>query len=526
MKEKRKNKQRTSQGVTLIALVVTIVILIILAAVSMNMVLGDQGIFKKAQEGANSMHDAEVNTQVGFNSITDEIDRITSGQNEKLVIPGPTPQPPTGGTEMDDMTNGIIEIKWLSGTSNNVSSSPNAPLIKNDLPSGTTMEQVVFDEESSLWITGTEYSYIAGTGSSDNTASHWANARVTKDGVESYFVWIPRYAYRIIYFDSLESKTAYQEGTLSEEEAVEQEKIIGYSDSRGIVDGHGRRIESVTSESNTTHTMVSEDYFMVHPAFTNGVNNGYANGEWDREIEGIWIGKYETSSVEGNDNNALDDVTTKTAKVQQGISSWSGISIGNAYIVAQLFQPELESHMLKNSEWGAVAYLTESKYGRNGTELARDDIVPGLFGVTGGGEGCYITYPKQSSTGNVYGIYDLDVWNTKPEHVAAYYNGEDADEEYLSNGSYFASKNGASSKWVTTYNSSWAGTLGQAYKYGDATFETSEWHEDSSSLAYKNYPFFYRGGYHSIVDDRSGVFAFEGGKGDADRCAFHIALVV
>ena len=80
MKEKRKNKQRTSQGVTLIALVVTIVILIILAAVSMNMVLGDQGIFKKAQEGANSMHDAEVNTQAGFNSITDEIDRITSGQ--------------------------------------------------------------------------------------------------------------------------------------------------------------------------------------------------------------------------------------------------------------------------------------------------------------------------------------------------------------------------------------------------------------------------------------------------------------
>ncbi len=77
---KEKNKQRTSQGVTLIALVVTIVILIILAAVSMNMVLGDQGIFKKAQEGANLMYDAEVNTQAGFNSITDEIDKITSGQ--------------------------------------------------------------------------------------------------------------------------------------------------------------------------------------------------------------------------------------------------------------------------------------------------------------------------------------------------------------------------------------------------------------------------------------------------------------
>ena len=57
-----------------------IVILIILAAVSINMVLGDQGIFKKAQEGANAMYEAEVNTQASFNSITDEMDKIISGQ--------------------------------------------------------------------------------------------------------------------------------------------------------------------------------------------------------------------------------------------------------------------------------------------------------------------------------------------------------------------------------------------------------------------------------------------------------------
>ena len=42
---------KREKGITLIALVVTLVILIILAAVSINMVLGDQGIFKKAQEG-------------------------------------------------------------------------------------------------------------------------------------------------------------------------------------------------------------------------------------------------------------------------------------------------------------------------------------------------------------------------------------------------------------------------------------------------------------------------------------------
>ena len=67
---------KKEQAITLIALVVTLVILIILAAVSINMVLGDQGILKKAQEGANAMYEAEVNTQVSFNSITDEIDKI------------------------------------------------------------------------------------------------------------------------------------------------------------------------------------------------------------------------------------------------------------------------------------------------------------------------------------------------------------------------------------------------------------------------------------------------------------------
>ena len=88
MKETRKTIQRTSQGVTLIALVVTIVILIILAAVSMNMVLGDQGIFKKAQDGANLMHDAEVNTQAGFNSITEEMEKVLG--NEEIKPEGMT----------------------------------------------------------------------------------------------------------------------------------------------------------------------------------------------------------------------------------------------------------------------------------------------------------------------------------------------------------------------------------------------------------------------------------------------------
>ena len=75
---RRESKQE--QGITLIALVVTLIILIILVAVSINMVLGEQGLFKKAQEGANSIHDAELNTQVGFNDLAIEIEEMIEGK--------------------------------------------------------------------------------------------------------------------------------------------------------------------------------------------------------------------------------------------------------------------------------------------------------------------------------------------------------------------------------------------------------------------------------------------------------------
>ncbi len=84
-----KNKLKNNKGVTLIALVVTIVILIILAAVSMTMVLGNNGIFTQAQKGANSMASAEANTQEGFNSMSAEIDKIISGSGSSEQ-----PQPP------------------------------------------------------------------------------------------------------------------------------------------------------------------------------------------------------------------------------------------------------------------------------------------------------------------------------------------------------------------------------------------------------------------------------------------------
>ena len=363
IKSPKRKLLKEAKGITLITLVIIILIIIILSGVTINMVLGNDGLLKQAV----------ISKDMVANSITaeeekmDEVEKQYANEMaEERELPLPevpfepheTPEPETGGEEMEDMTNGVIEIKWLSGTSYNVSDTPNSPLTKTI--SNGTMELVKFNSSNNTWETGTEYSYVPGTGSSDNTQSKWANARVTINDVDSYFVWIPRYAYRIIYFDTGDSKKAYQEGTLTEADAVANGQIIGYSDSRGIVDAQGRKIDSITSESNTTKIMVSEDYFMVHPAFTNEVNYG----GWSSQIAGTWIGKYETAR---SDTQGATQGSATTLKVQPGVTSFRNVSIGNMYTYSQNYARELESHILKNSEWGAVAYLTESKYGRNGT---------------------------------------------------------------------------------------------------------------------------------------------------------------
>ena len=511
IKSPKRKLLKEEKGITLITLAITILIIIILSGVTINMVLGDEGLLKQAVISK----DMVANSIAAEEEKMDEVEKQYANEMaEERELPLPevpfepheTPEPETGGEEMEDMTNGVIEIKWLSGTSYNVSDTPNSPLTKTI--SNGTMELVKFNSSNNTWETGTEYSYVPGTGSSDNTQSKWANARVTINDVDSYFVWIPRYAYRIIYFDTADSKKAYQEGTLTEADAVANGQIIGYSDSRGIVDAQGRKIDSITSESNTTKIMVSEDYFMVHPAFTNEVNYG----GWSSQIAGIWIGKYETAR---SDTQGATQGSATTLKVQPGVTSFRNVSIGNMYKYSQNYARELESHMLKNSEWGAVAYLTESKYGRNGTEVTQNRV-SGY--ITGGGTGTAYaeTNTNQSSTGNVYGVYDLN--GGTHEYVASYLkNGDFSHVE-----STFTDN--TSDAYSTAYDTDNAST---GYKYGDATYETSGWHSDGARFVNSNTPFFNRGGYRGYAAADSGIFYFSYSLGSSGSgLSFRVALVL
>ena len=69
---------KQEKGITLVALVITIIVLIILAGISITMVLGQDGLITKSRDGANQYKNAAANEQQQLNAINDIVNEITS----------------------------------------------------------------------------------------------------------------------------------------------------------------------------------------------------------------------------------------------------------------------------------------------------------------------------------------------------------------------------------------------------------------------------------------------------------------
>ena len=470
---KQKSKQK---GITLIALVVTVIALIILAGVSIAMLVEDNGIITQAQRAEKETEQAQKDELQDLSALETAIEEALGNvySEEKGV------NKPKLASNMKLVTFNSVDNTWVEDTTKNV------------------------------------YSYVDTSIARNANKSKWANAEVTVDGIPSYFVWIPRYAYKITYYTddnkTTESSTPTAYGTID----VKFIKGIGNIATDGTICKYAKENPDVTKD------------YVVHPAFTKDASYG---GGWDNELSGIWIGKYEASLANKADgsnivtddeetgNILLSDNTNKTVVTKPAYSSWRYVTVGNMYTNALAYSTELKSHMLKNSEWGAVAYLTDSKYGRNGTEIG---INQSLFFTGGGEETAYVTNAEQSSTGNVYGVYDLNggAW----ERTASYYNGSDVNTTNFNNGSSFASVNGESTKTATAYTGTSSST---AYKYGDATYETSGWHSGNAYFVNSSNPFFFRGGSCNSNASDAGVFFYSLYTGGASNVgSFRLALVL
>ena len=138
---------------------------------------------------------------------------------------------------------------------------------------------------SSDWYSYTSVSTREDDGTlTDNLTSRWANAK-TENG--SYFVWIPRYAYRITYYESETSTEA-----------------TGYYDGWGMWNAEDGTVKYALDDGIETVTYNGNKY-IVHPAFCDGTDNNYSNGEWDEDLEGFWFAKYE---MYGTSSSALTSI--------------------------------------------------------------------------------------------------------------------------------------------------------------------------------------------------------------------------
>ena len=174
--------------------------------------------------------------------------------------------------------------------------------------------------------------------------------------------------------------------------------------------------------------------------------------------------------------------------------------------------------MMKNDEWGAVAYLSKSKYGKQNEEV---DINSDSSYYTGGGSGnAYVTNVGQSTTGTVHGVYDMSggAW----EYVAAYVNNGNSN---LTN--YGSSLVNGDAKTKNVYSKGSSDSRDNNYsansgKYGDAVYETSAngnsssslWYGDCSYFPNASNPFFGRGGYCNDGTG-AGVFYFNDLNGNS-----------
>ena len=317
----------------------------------------------------------------------------------------------------------------------------------------------------------------------------------------------------------------------------------------------------------------------------------------NKELSGFWYGKFEVghttlASIKTENNLGCTNETCSNANgiiIKPNVTSLRYNNVSNFFYASRSMEQssnsfgfvssEVDTHMSKNNEWGAVAYLTQSIYGRCTTSTSCSEVYinnsSGYYtgrsgGNVGGSTPINGTYTDQTSTTkyNTYGFYTYDDYlvnyntNTKGNKVKG--KGTGASTTGNIYGIYDMS--GGSYEWVmgvytdgrrnwsgsTSFsNSGFTGCLGYcsssytgvAYpeskyynKYTTSSnyttgglqhtlIETAEWYSDGAVfVSPESGPWFSRGGGY-VNSGGAGVFFFNNGDGYA-YSNFSVRLVI
>ncbi len=294
---------------------------------------------------------------------------------------------------------------------------------------------------------------------------------------------------------------------------------------------------------------------------------------------GIWVGKFETAGELASACTS-ESCTVNKLSIKPDMSSLRSQKVSSFFYAARSMQNDTATfgfsdsgdlHMMKNDEWGAVAYLSQSKYGKygntdytgpnkeiyqnksdkyitgssNGTPSQNDTKNPqyAYNNMTELGDGKGQAGPGASTTGNIYGIYDMSGGTWEYVMGVLAYNEDDTpmsgksttsnsgfNGKVYESGAYddFINYSFPDNKYFNLYKVGTkvgempsSSTLTNSQKacdggicYGQALSETTNWYGDGSGFVYRELPWPVRGGYFSYTTV-AGVFGSSSSSGNA-----------
>ena len=352
----------------------------------------------------------------------------------------------------------------------------------------------------------------------DNYLSAIVGTEISMDDVETMWVWIPRYSYSIGSVDGINyygKQGDYLDTTPTQE-------LPGEIDIKFV--------STSTKDRGTARYVVSD---------------GISDSNWytpdaftfdDEELSGIWVGKFETSSSNPSASSGGGNTTELAPMIKPNVTSWRGINVSNAFNVSLKmndegnrygFTSDVDTHMMKNSEWAVVSYLSQSKYGKLGNKSftgankevyqnKSDSIITGCsYGSPSNGNtdyGCQYTYDTDingtgaSTTGTIYGIYDMSggAW----EYVMGNYNDIVGSSGFITMPESKYYDKYTSDNVLTTCNGE------ECLSHGLS--DTTNWYNDVHNIVNGNYPWLVRSGGYYASDIHVGIFFYSYNRGSTD----------
>jgi len=333
---------------------------------------------------------------------------------------------------------------------------------------GTTWRKADIKNTNNEWYdystTAKKYANICTVSDATNAVKGYRTAPVDTGipvgDMTTMFVWIPRYAYSI----NAGGYRADNTGTETEAQTnANPNKKIDVTFLVGTTDDDMNGVSYAKDYNADTITVGHATPKIVHPGFTFG----------NKELAGIWVGKFEVSGTVlvagklqyvGNGDGTTDTQlyapnASTYVQILPNAISWGCITIGESEYQAMKMGTNstyygwnnVNTHLMKNSEWGVAAYLAYSQYGqvpemnatgKDNTSLwISYNIYTGAGPQASGNETQYTTYSYAtngyytnlgqlaSTTGNIYGLYDMSGGSW--EYVAGYLDNKSA---YLDTG--------------------------------------------------------------------------------------------